>query len=373
MSAPVYLNAMHLVSPAGNGVQALFGQIASHQSCLKLHEDPALSARPFVAGLLTDTQWALIRSMAPAAGFTDFEALAYAATVAACDNLEINRHKTAFILSTTKGNIAGLGTLPDERIALHSSACRIGNALHFEKSLVISQACISGLSAILYASRLLQGNRYENVVVTGADLVSRFVLSGFQSFHAIDKFPCRPFDVSRNGINLGEAAATVILSRRPEKAIARLAGGAVSNDANHISGPSRTGAELSMAIDAALRQAGIDKDAIDAISAHGTATIYNDEMESRAFALSGLLEKPLHSAKGATGHTLGTAGVLESVLVAACLQQQIMLPSLGFETLGVPEKVTVCRESMPAKLDYMLKTASGFGGCNAALIWAAVS
>lgn len=373
MSAPVFLHTTQLISPAGAGVACLWEQIAAGISCLKLHENEALSKQPFVGSLLTADQWTDIRQQAPDNSYTDFEALAYAATSGALQDCDVDKGKTAFILSTTKGNIAQLGILKDERIALHSSATRIANALGLAKSLVISQACISGLSAILYGARLLQSNRFDQVVITGADVVSQFVLSGFQSFHAVDKAPCRPFDLSRNGINLGEAAATVVLSKAPKNAIARLAGGAVSNDANHISGPSRTGAELAMAIENALREAQIPASAIDAISAHGTATVYNDEMESRAFARMGLLDKPLHSAKGATGHTLGAAGVLESLLVAECLHRQIMLPSLGFETLGVPEAVTVCKEPSPMSLKYMLKTASGFGGSNAALVWATAS
>lgn len=370
-ASSVFLQAMHLISPAGEGVDCLWQGIAAQQSCLELHEKPAWSPQPFVAGLLSPEQWAAVRESAPRAGFTEFEALAFVSARAALQQYHLDKSRTAFILSTTKGNIAHLGQLPDARIALHSSAKMIGRELGVAKAITISQACISGLAAILYGMRLLQCGRYEHVIVTGADVVSHFVLSGFQSFHAVDKKPCRPFDVSRAGISLGEAAATVVLGLQQENALARLAGGAISNDANHISGPSRTGAELAMAIEGALGEAGIPAAAIDAISAHGTATVYNDEMESKAFARAGLLGAPLHSAKGATGHTLGAAGVLESILVAACLQRQTMLPSLGFRELGVPERVTVCTAPQPMDLRYMLKTASGFGGCNAALIWEA--
>src|SRR5690606_27009835 len=115
--------------------------------------------------------------------------------------------------------------------------------------------------------------------------ITQFILSGFQSFHAVSQEPCRPFDARRNGINLGEAAATVILSTDPPgdgRPVIKCTGGAITNDANHISGPSRTGEELAQAIGAAIAEAGIDKSEIDFISAHGTATIYNDDMESKA-------------------------------------------------------------------------------------------
>src|SRR5690606_8967191 len=125
-----------------------------------------------------------------------------------------------------------------------------------------------------------QSGRYDHAVIAGADVITQFVLSGFQSFHAVSDQPCKPFDAKRNGITLGEAAATIILSveKRGAKEGIQLAGGAISNDANHISGPSRTGEELHQAIEAAVWEAGIHKNTIDFISAHGTATVYNDEM-----------------------------------------------------------------------------------------------
>jgi 3-oxoacyl-[acyl-carrier-protein] synthase-1 len=211
------------------------------------------------------------------------------------------------------------------------------------------------------------------VIVTGCDRFSRFVLSGFQSFQAVADGPCRPFDVARKGINLGEAAATIILSTKEEnEPLAQLLSGATSNDANHISGPSRTGEELALAINSALSQAGLTSKDIGMISAHGTATLYNDEMESKAFDLAGLLDTPVHSLKGYVGHTLGTAGVLESVMIIESLRRQLLIPSAGFEHIGVPKPINVTRAMQPASLKYVLKTASGFGGCNATAVWAKI-
>jgi 3-oxoacyl-[acyl-carrier-protein] synthase-1 len=121
--------------------------------------------------------------------------------------------------------------------------------------LVVSNACISGLLGMIVGMRLIQSGQYEHAVVAGADVVSKFVLSGFQSFHAISNEPCKPFDEARNGINLGEAAGTVVLSA--SKAYSNgisIKSGAVSNDANHISGPSRTGEELFHAISRSMKE-----------------------------------------------------------------------------------------------------------------------
>jgi 3-oxoacyl-[acyl-carrier-protein] synthase-1 len=152
--------------------------------------------------------------------------------------------------------------------------------------------------------------------------------------------------------------------------LAQVLGGATSNDANHISGPSRTGEELALAIRHALSESGVTAAQIAAISGHGTATIYNDEMESKAFERCGLSTAPLHSMKGYTGHTLGAAGVLETALLAESMRAGETIASVGFETSGVPGKVNVSRNAERREIRFALKTASGFGGCNAALVLA---
>jgi len=145
--------------------------------------------------------------------------------------------------------------------------------------------------------------------------------------------------------------------------------GATSNDANHISGPSRTGEELAMAISRAIGEAGIEASAVDMVSAHGTATMYNDEMEAKAFGLSGLLHSEVHSFKGYTGHTLGAAGVVESAMVAEAIKRQLLIPSPGYENNGVSQQLKITTTMKPAAINYVLKTASGFGGCNASVVW----
>jgi 3-oxoacyl-[acyl-carrier-protein] synthase I len=221
--------------------------------------------------------------------------------------------------------------------------------------------------------RLLQAGKYKHVIITGCDRFTRFVLKGFQSFQAVSDAPCKPFDKERKGITLGEASATIILSvdaQQPQ--LAQLLAGATSNDANHISGPSRTGEELALAIERALKGANCTANDIDLLSAHGTATLYNDEMEAKAFNISGLGDTPVHSLKGYIGHTLGTAGVLESALVIEALQRQQLIPSAGYEHSGVSMPLNITTQMQPASVRYALKTASGFGGCNAAIVWKAM-
>jgi 3-oxoacyl-[acyl-carrier-protein] synthase-1 len=234
--------------------------------------------------------------------------------------------------------------------------------------IVISSACVSGLSALLTGMRLIQSGVCQHVVVTGADVISKFVLSGFQSFQAISPEPCRPFDKNRKGLNLGEGAASIILSSKYNKGI-KIAGGATTNDANHISAPSRTGEELALAINKALQQAQLLSTDINFISAHGTATLYNDEMEAKAITQAGMASVPVNSLKGYYGHTLGAAGLIESVIAIQSLKAQIVLPTKGFNEHGVSTPLNIQKESQFITAKHCLKTASGFGGCNAAMIF----
>ncbi|MCR6639302.1 MAG: hypothetical protein NVV82_10030 [Sporocytophaga sp.] len=146
-------------------------------------------------------------------------------------------------------------------------------------------------------------------------------------------------------------------------------GGAITNDANHISGPSRTGEGLFLAIDGALKDAVATAEEIDYISGHGTATNYNDEMESKAIHSARLENVPMNSLKGYIGHTLGAAGIAESVMAAYSMKNNILFATAGFSKMGVTQPVNVLSDCMEKKLKKVLKTAAGFGGCNAALIF----
>lgn len=280
--------------------------------------------------------------------------------------------KTLLILSTTKGNIERLGQSTAEEISLHRSAKKLTGQFGFEKHLVVSNACISGVLALIIAKRFIASGSYQHVVVVGADVLSDFILSGFKSLNALSTEACRPFDKNRSGLSLGEAAGAMLISSNPNDfGLApkiKLQGFAVSNDANHISGPSRTGDELSLAIDRAVKMTGITSRDIDFVSAHGTATLFNDEMEAKAFAKSKVDSAPINSLKGCFGHTLGAAGVIETIMTIESMMYEETIASAGFSELGVSVPLNICQKKQKRKLTNVLKTASGFGGCNAAIV-----
>lgn len=290
----------------------------------------------------------------------------------------VERHsisdETGFILSTTKGNISVLKnqtTLP-EGVYLSSLAQKIADFFGFKtKPIVVSNACVSGVMAIAVAKNMIQAGKYKNAFVLAGDEVSEFVISGFNSFQAIGSEPCKPYDKNRNGINLGEATAAIYMTselNQTEKFKFKVLGDSAINDANHISGPSRTGDGLFASIQNAMKEAKVSVEKIDFISAHGTATIYNDEMESIAFNRMDLQNVPLNSMKGYYGHCLGASGLLENIISMESALNKTLIPSKNFEEIGVSQNLNIIKENQPAKIKYILKTASGFGGCNAAIV-----
>ncbi|MEP7278545.1 MAG: beta-ketoacyl synthase N-terminal-like domain-containing protein [Bacteroidota bacterium] len=373
----VFVVSDNIVSPVGYTSAENFRALTNDVSGIREQLQPSIWPFPFYASLLTDDRFTENTAALASAGYTKFEQLVIlsVSNTLQQSGIDVQSPETILVISSTKGNISLLETAEKDApikdlVGLHTSAKKI--AAYFKLSnipVVISNACISGLTALLTGKRLLETGFYKNAVVVGADVISSFILSGFQSFQAISPQPCRPFDAARNGINLGEAAATVVLSTRQGKSRVKLAGGAITNDANHISGPSRTGQELCMAINKALQQAGISAADLGFISAHGTATVYNDEMEAKAFSLAGLETVPLNSLKGYYGHTLGASGIVEAVISIHSLQEGKMVATRGFRHSGVSKPITVCKEVTALETSHCLKTASGFGGCNAALVF----
>ena len=371
----VFVVADNILSPLGKTTVENFSNLKQNISAVKQHHDPSISSQPFYASLF-DGDESFLKTDAD--NYTKFEQLLIASIGDALQHSGINAadKKTTLIISSTKGNISLLETEENndalkKRIALSTSAKLVSEYFGFAtQPVIISNACISGVLAIITGMRLLRSGQYENAIITGADVITKFILSGFESFQALSPQICKPFDSLRDGLNLGEGAGTIVLSTNKKYGQnIKVKGGSVSNDANHISGPSRTGEELAYAIKKAMEDADVSAGDIDFISAHGTATVYNDEMEANAFALSGLQSVPLNSLKAYYGHTLGAAGLIESIVSIQSMKESLVLPTLGFKEMGVTNPLNICTSLLPGNFKNCLKTASGFGGCNAAVVF----
>ena len=283
--------------------------------------------------------------------------------------------KVLFILSTTKGNVFLLDKretgFPSERVLLGVAARQMSDYFRNPNTpIVVSNACISGVCAQIQAMRELESGHFDYVVTVGADVQSAFIVSGFQSFKALSVDPCKPFDANRTGLNLGDAAATIIYTKKNKVTDNDWVAcrGAIRNDANHISGPSRTGEGSYRALRAVLGDTNPEKLAF--INTHGTATLYNDEMESFAIERAGLSNVPVNGLKGYYGHTMGAAGILETILSMQAVDDNNILATKGFETIGVTHPLVLSNENKPTDKRAFIKLLSGFGGCNAALLMA---
>ena len=358
----IYIASDNITSPIGSTTAENFSNLIENKSGIKLHSDTTLSDDPFYASLF-EKKYSFIHDNLGA--YTKFEQLLIASIGNALENSEMDHTNkdTILIISSTKGNIDLLEhhTFNPElkkRMALHTSAKLVADYFGFmNQPLVVSSACISGLLGIITGKRLIQSGQYRNAVIAGADVISKFILSGFQSFQAISPEPCKPFDSNRKGINLGEGGAAVILSSHPKYANGiRMMGVAVGNDANHISAPSRTGEELGHVIKTAIHQSAFTGSDIDFISAHGTATVYNDEMEAKAITEAGLASVPVNSLKGYYGHTLGAAGLIESIISIHSLKENRVLPTRGFEQMGLETPLNINNTLLKTPLHNCLKT-----------------
>jgi 3-oxoacyl-[acyl-carrier-protein] synthase II len=239
----------------------------------------------------------------------------------------------------------------------------------------LNAACASSTLALARAAALIASGAAGAVLVCCLDLVSEFVFSGFAALQALSPEPSRPFDRRRNGLTLGEGGAALLLMaegrarREGRRPLATVAGWGVANDAHHVTAPSRDGCGLIQAVRQALGRAALPPAAVAAVSAHGTGTVYNDAMELTAFAaIFGERRLPIHSVKGAIGHTLGAAGGIEAVLGARMLAAQLVPPTVG---CGEPEAAAegqVRERAAPFAGEWLLTTNSGFGGINAALL-----
>ncbi|SHK12685.1 3-oxoacyl-[acyl-carrier-protein] synthase-1 [Reichenbachiella agariperforans] len=359
-----FIAAPHIISPLGNSVHENFERALVGQSALRLHSDHPFAPVDIPFGIITDHE----RSE----GWTKLESLCLQSCQQSLAQLKDTSGKWLLIFCTTKGDIDRLASGLSEEVKPQYLVQKVAKELPIDiDTEVVSNACISGLLGVIMAHDYVSTGVYDHVLVLGGDLFSDFTYKGFESFMALSAQACKPFDANRDGLSLGEAVVSVVVSDKKEifsQVDCQVLGGASANDANHISGPSRTGEGLYRSIQKTWKQTGLSAEEVDAVSAHGTATRYNDDMESIAFHRAGLAAKPINSMKGYFGHTLGAAGLLELVMSMESMRAGIFLSSLGCEAPGTTEEINVVTENTPMEIHTLLKTTSGFGGCNAAAI-----
>lgn len=362
----VYCLADNVMSPLGETTAENYQALRAGRSVLTSYASySGRSEDDYVASRFTPQQ----RQQLMVSGLTWFESLVYHSVKQALKDCRIDQSspRTLFIVSTTKANIDYLSAADYGGLQPAESVRRIASLLGItSQPLVVCNACISGVAALVSAQRMLEHGSYDTAIVVGCDVLSHFIVSGFQSLKALSPAPCRPFDIERQGLNLGEAAATMILSvNQPPADSWRIVSGAIRNDGYHITSPSPKGEGCASAIRRVIQD--IDPDTLSAVNVHGTATLYNDQMESKAIAASGLSAVPANTLKGYYGHTLGASGILETIITMHSVSYGELLATRGFSEIGVSGKVNISANPMRVSKQSFVKIISGFGGCNAAV------
>jgi 3-oxoacyl-[acyl-carrier-protein] synthase II len=373
MSVRVGIVAATALTAAGDGGAALWQRLLAGTSAIA-------PVRHFPTAGLAASQAACIEGLEADAESTRFGQL----TDALIERIKPWRipPSARLISATTKGDIEVLERQcrhPDDDYRESGGqawadrlATRLGLAT---PALNVTAACASSTIAVAMAAQDIVAGRQQAVLVCCADVVSHFVFTGFCALKAVSPTPARPFDRDRDGLSLGEGAAALLLMSESQcraegrTVLAWVEGWGIANDAHHVTAPSRDGCGLIAACRTALAQAGVLPDAVGAINAHGTGTVYNDLMELKAFqAVFADQPVPLFSVKGVVGHTLGAAGGIECCVSLQALSAGQVPPTVGCRQPEATGAAWVCRETRPLALPRILNTNSGFGGINAAVL-----
>lgn len=361
-----------IVNSLGTDIDVHWDNVVNRKTCLVQHKIDR-DIHTYIS-CLNDFQWNELREKY-GHHHTKCALLCIEAINVATKGLKIDWNCTAIVLATTKGDIDlySPANNPNQNALSFFSHLSAQINAFFKPAMpaiVLSNACISGSQAIQYGAALLQRENIEHVIVCGVDIMTKFTLTGFNCLKALSALPARPFDRDRDGISLGEAAAALVLSKKDlpfnQLQPIQFLNGFVSNDANHISGPSRTGEGLFKAISMTLEGM---TEKVDAISLHGTATIYNDDMESIAINRSGLDTIPCFGIKGIYGHTLGAAGILESIISLCSMSNNTIPATVGCSNPGTSQPINILTGTVYTQVNTLLKSVSGFGGSNCVLLF----
>ena len=235
---------------------------------------------------------------------------------------------------------------------------------------VVSSACSSSAKVLGNAARMISAGVCDAAVVGGVDSLCLMTLYGFHSLGLTSAGPCRPYDVDRDGISIGEGGGFALIERsnRAESGAALLLGVGESSDAYHMSTPHPEGLGARMAMQQALRSAGLEPSDIDYVNLHGTATKSNDASEDKAVLEVFGPQTPCSSTKGATGHLLGAAGITEAIVSILAIEHGLMPGSANTRSVDPALKSNYLLENKHAKVTRALTNSFGFGGSNCSLV-----
>ncbi len=389
----IVVTGVGVVSPYGIGMDRLQAGVLSGKCCL----EPTKDLYPGFAGSTAQVPDLLLPAEGSRSRYSRSDRLAMVAARDAVSPLgESTTYRESGVMMAS--TVAGVSEIDPEIVDNPAAWYRRGGlaraatypAAHVADAVgedlgacgprcAVSAACASGAMAIALAANLLLDGAAPMMLAGGSDALCPFTLSGFNSLQALDPEPCRPFDQNRKGLNLGEGAAVLVLETldravaRHAQVLAVLRGWALTNDAFHSTAPHAQGNGLADCMRLAMEMAGVGREQIGYVNAHGTGTPLNDIAESNAYeAVFGGRSQPVpvSSTKSYFGHCLGAAGALEAAITIAAVRCGALLPTLRLTDPIESASVNWLRgEVLRQKLPLAMSVSAGFGGSNAALIF----
>lgn len=359
----VFITATSSISCAGEDDSALFTNVCDGNSGIQQDKNYFDQLRPAIGKLCTNSTF-------------------YDALVSQCQNIldkrKLDNFKdTILIIGSSVG-----GMQSTEEIFLETQSYKdidpdlhhinaIANILNenfdFYDDISFSTACTSSANAIGYAYEVLSKGIYKKALVVGADSLSKITVGGFLSLGVLSSSPCKPFDTSREGMNVAEAIACLLLESTPLEDAVEVCGVGYSSDAYHMTHPHPDGKGAMDAMSQALECASIEPGQIDYINAHGTGTIANDNSEANAIAALFPDQPYVSSSKSITGHTLGAAGALEAIVSCMAIKEQ-KCPQNTFLNSPENENLNLPLMSREVEINYVLSNSFAFGGNNCSLV-----
>lgn len=373
MKRPVFIAGRGAVSGFGAGLQALVDGVFAGKTSLQSRrrtghcEAPTSVVGEFPQGTFEQE-------------YADRELPRISASMAIQEALDEagqpDRKQLGMVLATTKADMSGICGDGEGLGSPMYLAQQLSQELGFGgPTSALSCACASGVMGITTAARRIASGECDRMLVIAVDVINEFILKGFGGMGALDPERCRPFDQDRRGVSLGDGAAAILLSAHEHESVGvRCAGYAGANDACHVTGPDYEGLGIGLVAKRAVAHAGLQMTDIDVLHLHATGTRANDKSEaiglSNAWGEVAERTPPAFGSKGQTGHTLGAAGGIESLLAIAALERCVVPQNFGLATSDCDERLDLT--TSPRKLarsQHALKVASGFGGVQGAAVF----
>jgi 3-oxoacyl-(acyl-carrier-protein) synthase len=396
MNIGIAITGMGIISSIGNSVEENYNALLNSQAGITTIKNIAtVHVDVIKVGEIKKTNQELVEELQLGKD-NNFSRTAMLGTIAAKQAVKnagitsINEYRTGLISATSVGGMDMTERYyheyfdnPDviKYISSHNAGDnteKIASELGLKGMVTtISTACSSAANAIMLGARLIKSGKLDRVIVGGTDALSKFTINGFKTLMILSDGCNKPFDNNRNGLNLGEAAAYLVLEseelvkKENKKVLARVSGYGNANDAFHQTASSENGDGAFLAMEKAFKIAQLQPEQIDYINVHGTATPNNDLSEGRAIArLFGESKVPdFSSTKPFTGHTLAAAAAIEAVYSVLAIQNNVVFPNLNFET-PMEEFNLVPQTTLKHKnIEHVLSNSFGFGGNCSTLIF----